>query len=183
LRGAVAIDSHPGAGTIITVRLPLTLAIIDGFGVTVGSETYVLPLHAVVECIQMPSRSRRESNGQGVIDLRGEPLPYIRLRDWFKLPPRNPPRENVVIVEVDQARVGLVVDTLNGARQTVIKPLGKQFQGIPGIAGSAIVGTGRVALILDIAGLVREVIRSRASALEGGGPNQVAPAQSAAQYS
>lgn len=109
----------------------------------------------------MPPEATLHTGGQGVIDLRGEPLPYVRLRDWFKLPERSPQRENIVVVEVDHARAGLAVDALYGARQTVIKPLGRQFQAIPGIAGSAILGNGRVALILDIAGLIREVIRSR----------------------
>lgn len=177
LRGSVAVDSRFGVGTTITLHLPLTLAIIDGFGVGVGDETYVLPLHAVVECVQMPPQTALHSNGQGVIEFRGGPLPYVRLRDCFKLPKRNPRRENIVVVEVDHARAGLVVDTLHGARQTVIKPLGRQFHGLPGIAGSAILGDGRVALILDIAGLIREVIRARGEAeraLTSSAPEQYA---------
>jgi two-component system chemotaxis sensor kinase CheA len=165
LRGSVAIESQLGLGTKITIRLPLTLAIIEGFGVGVGNETYLLPLHAVVECVQMPSGANPHS-GQGVIEVRGEPLPYVRLRDWFKLPQANPRRENIVVVEVDQARAGLAVDSLYGARQTVIKPLGKQFESLPGIAGSAILGNGRVALILDVAGLVRAVMHSHRGVLE-----------------
>ena len=177
LRGSVAVDSRFGVGTTITLHLPLTLAIIDGFGVGVGNETYVLPLHAVVECVQMPPQTALQSNGQGVIDFRGGPLPCVRLRDWFRLPKRNPRRENIVVVEVDHAHAGLVVDTLHGARQTVIKPLGRQFHGLPGIAGSAILGDGRVALILDIAGLIREVIRTRGEverALTSSAPEQYA---------
>ena len=96
---------------------------------------------------------------RGTINLRGEPLPYIRLRDWFALSTGRPTRENVVVIEVDGIKAGLVVDTLDGARQTVIKPLGKRFQDLPAIAGSAILGNGRVALILDVPGLMREVIR------------------------
>jgi two-component system chemotaxis sensor kinase CheA len=165
LRGSVAIESQLGVGTTITICLPLTLAVIEGFGVGVGNETYVLPLHAVVECVQMPSDANPRS-GQGVIELRGEPLPYVRLRDWFQLPRANPRRENIVVVEVDQSRAGLAVDSLYGARQTVIKPLGKQFESLPGIAGSAILGNGRVALILDVAGLVRAVMRSHRGVLE-----------------
>jgi two-component system chemotaxis sensor kinase CheA len=109
----------------------------------------------------MPPQERSDDSGQGIINLRGEPLPYVRLRNWFKLPNATPPRENIVVVEVDRVRAGLAVDALFGARQTVIKPLGKQFHGIPGLAGSAILGNGRVALILDIPGLLREVIRFR----------------------
>jgi two-component system chemotaxis sensor kinase CheA len=163
LRGSIAIESQKGGGTTITIRLPLTLAIIEGFGVGVGNDTYVLPLHAIVECVPMPP-DVPSSASQGIIDLRGEPLPFIRLRDWFRLPNSNPRRENIVVVEVDQSRVGLAVDALYGTRQTVIKPLGKHFRSIPGIAGSAILGSGRVALILDVTSLVRDIIRSRTDA-------------------
>jgi two-component system chemotaxis sensor kinase CheA len=136
------------------------LAIIEGFGVGVGNDTYVLPLHTIVECVQMPPDTPSRA-GQGIIDLRGEPLPFIRLRDWLQLPDAKPRRENIVVVEVDQSRVGLAVDALYGTRQTVIKPLCNQFRSTPGIAGSAILGSGRVALILDVVGLLRNVIRSR----------------------
>jgi two-component system chemotaxis sensor kinase CheA len=162
LRGTLGVDSRPGEGTTVTVRLPLTLAIIEGFGVGIGDATYVLPLHAVLECIELPDEERRSDRSSGVINLRGEPLPYIRLRDWFGLSNTHPARENVVVIEVDGAKAGLAVDTLYGTRQTVIKPLGKRFQELPAIAGSAILGNGRVALILDVPRLVREVIRLQA---------------------
>jgi two-component system, chemotaxis family, sensor kinase CheA len=165
LRGTLSVDSRSGEGTTITMRLPLTLAIIEGFGVGIGNETYVLPLHAVLECIELPDQERRGDRSHGVINLRGEPLPYIRLRDWFGLSNSHPVRENVVVIEVDGVKAGLAVDTLYGARQTVIKPLGKRFQELPAIAGSAILGNGRVALILDVPGLVREVIRRQAHAV------------------
>jgi two-component system chemotaxis sensor kinase CheA len=160
LRGSISVSSRPGQGTSFTIKLPLTLAIIEGFGVGVGEDTYVLPLHAVIECTEMPG-DEQNSCELGVINLRGEPLPYVRLRGWFDLPSPRPKRENVVVVEVDGMRAGIAVDTLYGARQTVIKPLGKQFRDIAGIAGSAILGNGRVALILDVSRLIREVIRSR----------------------
>jgi len=165
LRGSLAIDSQPGRGTTITIRLPLTLAIIDGFGVGVGDETYIVPLHAVLECLQLPTEERHQGNCHGVINLRGEPLPYVRLRDQFVLPGPRPARENVVVVEMERARAGLAVDVLYGPRQTVIKPLGEQFQELPGIAGSAILGNGRVALILDVPRLLREVIRSQGNTM------------------
>ena len=161
LRGSVSVDSERGNGTTITMRLPLTLAIIEGFGVGIGEDTYVLPLHAVSECIEMPLSERSHGRPQGVINLRGEPLPYVRLRSWFELTSSRPNRENVVVVELDGAKAGLAVDSLQGARQTVIKSLGDQFRDIPGISGSAIMGNGRVALILDVAVLMREVIRSQ----------------------
>jgi len=162
LRGTIGIDSRSGEGTTITIRLPLTLAIIDGFGVGIGDETYVLPLHAVLECVELPAAERQNDSSCGVINLRGEPLPYIRLRDWFELSNQRPARENVVVIEVDGVKAGLVVEALHGAQQTVIKPLGRRFQGLPAIAGSAILGNGRVALILDVPSLMREVIRLQA---------------------
>jgi two-component system chemotaxis sensor kinase CheA len=160
LRGSIGVTSRPGNGTSFRIKLPLTLAIIEGFGVGVGEDTYVLPLHAVIECTEMPGEEQK-GHELGVINLRGEPLPYMRLRSWFDLPTPRPKRENVVVVEVDGVRAGIAVDALYGARQTVIKPLGKHFRDIAGIAGSAILGNGRVALILDVPRLIREVIRSR----------------------
>jgi two-component system chemotaxis sensor kinase CheA len=160
LRGTVGVASRPDNGTSLTIRLPLTLAIIEGFGVGIGDETYVLPLHAVLECIELPAEERHNSSSRGVINLRGHPLPYIRLRDWFGLTSPRPARENIVVIEVDRVKAGLAVDRLYGARQTVIKPLGKRFQELSAIAGSAILGNGRVALILDVPGLMREVIRA-----------------------
>ena len=165
LRGTVSVESRSGTGTTIIIRVPLTLAIIEGFGFGIGEETYVLPLHTVLECIELPAEERRNNVRQGVINLRGEPLPYIRLRDWFGLASPRPPRENAVVVEIDQVKSALVVDRLYGAQQTVIKPLGKRFQDLPGIAGSAILGNGRVALILDAAGLIREVTRTQGNTI------------------
>ena len=161
LRGTVSVESRSGTGTTIIIRVPLTLAIIEGFGFGIGEETYVLPLHTVLECIELPAEERRNNVRQGVINLRGEPLPYIRLREWFGLASPRPPRENAVVIEIDRVKSALVVDRLYGAQQTVIKPLGKRFQNLPGIAGSAILGNGRVALILDAAGLIREVTRTQ----------------------
>ena len=165
LRGTVSVESRSGTGTTIIIRVPLTLAIIEGFGFGIGEETYVLPLHTVLECIELPAEERRNNVRQGVINLRGEPLPYIRLREWFGLASPRPPRENAVVIEIDRVKSALVVDRLYGAQQTVIKPLGKRFQNLPGIAGSAILGNGRVALILDAAGLIREVTRTQGNTI------------------
>ena len=165
LRGTVSVESRSGTGTTIIIRVPLTLAIIEGFGFGIGEETYVLPLQTVLECIELPVEERRYNVRQGVINLRGEPLPYIRLREWFGLASPRPPRENAVVIEIDRVKSALVVDSLYGAQQTVIKPLGKRFQDLPGIAGSAILGNGRVALILDAAGLIREVTRTQGNTI------------------
>jgi two-component system chemotaxis sensor kinase CheA len=162
LRGRVAIDSEPGKGTTITIQLPLTLAIIDGFSVGVGEETYVLPVQAVKECLEFPAEGRQHDMRPSLINLRGEPLPYVRLRDWFALKSERPARESLVVVELNGSKLGLTVDVLHGPRQTVIKPLGKPLHGLSGIAGSAVLGNGRVAMILDVPGLLREVMQTRA---------------------
>ena len=162
LRGTAALESASGQGTTVTLRLPLTLAIIQGFRVVVAGETYVLPLDAVVECLEMPAEERGRTEATGVIDLRGRPLPFLRLRSRFGLAAAPAERENVVVVRHGEACAGLGVDSLLGESQTVIKPLGKMFQGVPGVSGSSILGDGRVALILDVAGLLREVLRKAA---------------------
>jgi len=161
LRGAVTVESRLGAGTTITIRLPLTLAIIDGFGVGVADETFILPLHSVRECLTMPADGPCSANGFGVFELRGMPVPYLRLRDWYALPGERPARESIVVVEENGMQAGLAVEQLYGAHQTVIKPLGAHFKDVPGIAGSAILGNGRVALIVDVAALLREAVQSQ----------------------
>jgi two-component system, chemotaxis family, sensor kinase CheA len=169
LRGSVGIRSRAGEGTTITVRLPLTLAIIEGFGVAVGDETYVIPLEAVAECLELPAETPTDGDGRGVISLRGKPLPYVRLRRLFGCA-GDTRREHVVVVRQDDgAQAGLVVDDLHGESQTVIKPLGRIFRGLPGISGSAILGSGRVALILDVPALLARALAGAAEASGGDG--------------
>jgi two-component system chemotaxis sensor kinase CheA len=167
LHGSVRIASRPGAGSTVTLRLPLTLAIIDGLGVGAGGETFVLPLDDVIECVDLPPEQRSQAAARGVFDLRGDALPFVRLGDALGLPRDAGARESVVVVRREDTRAGIAVDRLYGQSQTVIKPLGGAFQGLPGIAGSAILGTGRVALILDVATLLRRIAspdeRARAS--------------------
>jgi two-component system chemotaxis sensor kinase CheA len=174
LRGSVGIRSRAGEGTTIAVRLPLTLAIIEGFGVSVGDETYVIPLEAVAECLELPGEASEDGDGRGVISLRGAALPYVRLRRLFGVA-GEARREHVVVVRRDDgAQAGLVVDDLHGESQTVIKPLGRIFRGLPGIAGSAILGSGRVALILDVPALLtRALTRTDGSDDSGDPENEV----------
>jgi two-component system chemotaxis sensor kinase CheA len=163
LRGSVAIESEAGRGTTVTIRVPLTLAIIQGFKIGVGDEAYILPLDAVVECLELPASETASPFAHGVVNLRDKPLPYLRLRDHFGLEGQRPARENVVVVQHGTQAAGIVVDELHGESSTVIKPLGSMFKAIPGVAGSSILGNGRVALILDVAGILRETLRRVAS--------------------
>jgi two-component system chemotaxis sensor kinase CheA len=166
LRGGIEVSSTPGAGTSVRIRLPLTLAIIDGFMVGVGATTFVVPLDQVIECVAVPPDGR----GRDYLDLRGEVLPLIRLRQLMAVPGVRPARENVVVVEHAGVRTGLVVDTLRGEFQTVIKPLGPLFARVRGVGGSTILGNGEVALIIDVAALVRHVMAGAApAALTPGG--------------
>jgi two-component system chemotaxis sensor kinase CheA len=150
LRGTAQIDSQEGVGTTMSIRLPLTLAIIDGFLIGVGKSAYVIPLDMVEECIEL----RPGETKNNVLNLRGEVLPLIRLREYFALAGRSGRRENVVVVKYAGSKAGLVVDELMGEFQTVIKPLGQIFTHLRGISGSTILGSGEVALILDVPSLI-----------------------------
>ena len=160
MRGSLEIESTAGVGTTFVLRLPLTVSIIDGFTVGVGVESYVIPLDAVTECLALPSRAGQGGERSGVIDLRGQPLPFLRLRRLFELDDTTPDREHVVVVEHAGRHVGLVVDRLLGEGQAVVKPLGTMFRRLPGVSGSTILGNGRVALILDVADLLHRALRS-----------------------
>lgn len=156
LRGTVELESAEGVGSTVRIRLPLTLAIIDGFLVGVGHAAYVIPLDMVVECIEI-DKSVSESSDKRYLNLRGEVLPYCRLREHFEIEGHTVRRESVVVVRYGDHKVGFVVDKLMGEFQTVIKPLGKVFNRIRGIGGFTILGSGDVALILDVPGLIRQV--------------------------
>ena len=166
LRGSVAISSEPGRGTTVTVRLPLTLAIINGFQVGVGKSVFVVPMDMVDECIEFSADA-----GHDYTDLRGQVLPFIRLRDLFDISSESAsastagvasPRQNIVVVKHAGQKFGLVVDTLMGEAQTVIKPLSKVFAQVRGLSGSSILGSGDVALILDVPVLMQEAQMTRA---------------------
>jgi two-component system chemotaxis sensor kinase CheA len=162
LHGTVAIQSRPGEGTVMALRVPLTLAIIDGFLVGLGRSSYVVPLEMVVECLELGGEERSRVRERGYVNLRGEVLPLLRLRDLFEVEGAPGKRENIVVVQCGEQRAGFVVDALLGEFQTVIKPLGRLFERLAGISGSTILGTGEVALILDVQALVQRAVDAEA---------------------
>lgn len=154
LRGSIEIESRKGAGTVITLKLPLTLAIIDGLLVKVGEGQFVIPLPIVQECVELTPVEKAGSNGRDLAHVRGEIVPYIRLRERFLIKGQAPQIEQIIITGACTGKVGLVVDQVIGERQTVIKNLGKLFQYVEDISGATILGDGKVALILDVPKLV-----------------------------
>lgn len=166
LRGTVVVESLEGSGTIVTIRLPLTLAIIEGLQVVVGEERFVIPLSAVEECEGMTSLAGT-GGGMNIISVRGEAVPFIRLKKWFYQDHAPADQEQMVIVKVDGNRFGLVVDHVVGEHQTVIKPLGRIYQGIEGVSGATILGDGSVALILDVSQVVHKVQEQEAAPAKG----------------
>jgi two-component system chemotaxis sensor kinase CheA len=154
LRGQISVKSELGVGTTFTIRLPLTLAIIDGFQVQVGNASYVIPLDLVEECIELDEQQAKKGE---YVDLRGEVMPYLHLSEIFNDNHNHNPnadkkgqRNNIVVVRYAGQKAGLVVDELLGEYQTVIKPLGKIFQNLKGISGATILGSGEVAMIIDV---------------------------------
>jgi two-component system chemotaxis sensor kinase CheA len=168
LRGSIEVSSEEGRGTKFQIHLPLTLAIIDGFLVRLADSTFVVPLDMVDECVEKERDDDAQRAERGYVNLRGQVLSLVRLRDLFGIEAMSRQRENVVVVKYAGRRIGLVVDDLLGEAQTVIKPLGKLFQGLSGIGGSTILGDGRVALILDVPALVRQVETVEAGAFADG---------------
>lgn len=156
LRGNVSVDSVLGQGTTVTIHLPLTLAIIDGFMVEAQKERYIIPLSMVEECVEMSGDEWQINEVQHYVNLRGQVLPYLRLGDFFHKNKKNTKtqRESLVVVRFGEAKAGFVVDELHGENQTVIKPLGKLFENLDGIGGATVLGSGDVALILDVQGLI-----------------------------
>jgi two-component system chemotaxis sensor kinase CheA len=169
LRGMVTISSEPGKGTAISLRLPLTLAIIEGLLVEVGGDSFILPMSSVAENIELDRAQRSRNNGRNVAAVRGELIPYIDLREAFGLPGSPPPIEKVVIVNHEEHRVGLVVDRVLGTHQTVLQSLGRFLRNVAVVSGSTVMGDGSVALILDIREIVQFAERQAAAARRGQG--------------
>ena len=154
LRGTIDLRTKPGEGTTLTLRLPLTLAIIDGMLVRVGDGRYTIPLAAVEECVELPAEAISTSRGRNFLDIRGALVPFVRLRDIFNTPSEPDQYQKVVIVSSGDGRVGLVVDQIIGNNQTVIKQLSKLHTQLKAFSGATILGDGTVALILDTVHLV-----------------------------
>jgi two-component system chemotaxis sensor kinase CheA len=151
LRGSLRLSSNPGKGLQVDIRLPLTLAIIDGFLVGVGKSKFVLPLEAVVEVIEAGSdKVKVDKTGRHCLELRGAVLPVVRLRTLYSVESSHADRVSVVVVHSTRGQYGIEVEVLLGQQQTVIKPLGRLFKTLRGISGSSILGSGEVALILDV---------------------------------
>ena len=157
LGGRLELDSVEGFGSRTIIRLPLTLAILDGLSVLVGPETYIIPLNAIVESLQVTTADLKTVSGEGqLLRVRGEYLPLVKVHEVFNTKPKAVGLENgiAVIVEAEGKKTALFVDELLGQHQVVIKSLESNFRKMQGISGATIMGDGRVALILDVAALI-----------------------------
>ncbi len=154
LRGSIDIASRPGEGSEVSLRIPLTLAIIDGLLVRVGHGRYVIPLDAVEECLELSLDEDLRSRGRSFISLRNSLVPFLRLREMFDTGTPPELHQKVVVVSTGAERIGLVVDQIIGDHQTVIKSMSKLHSGLPTFSGATILGDGGVALILDVGHLV-----------------------------
>ena len=158
LGGSVSIQSTPGKGSKLTLKLPLTLAIIDGMTVRVGEDNFIIPLITVTESIRPKPNDLQRIVGKGeVVNLRGEWVPMVRLYEAFNVTPEytDPAEALLVIVEAENRRVAVLVDELTGQQQVVIKSLEENFRKVEAISGATILGDGQVALILDVPGLAK----------------------------
>jgi two-component system chemotaxis sensor kinase CheA len=155
LQGSIEIDSQKGVGTSITIKLPLTLAIIEGLLVTIEEDYFVVPLSVVTECVELTREDVARAHGHKMARVRDEIVPYVHLRERFAMEGLPPAIEQIVITEMNGSKVGLVVDQVIGEQQTVIKSLGRVYRHVAGISGATLLGDGTVALILDAAQLVQ----------------------------
>jgi two-component system chemotaxis sensor kinase CheA len=160
LRGSIDVASKPGEGTCVTLRLPLTLAIIDGLLVSIGDASFVLPLANILECIELTQAGIDAANGKHVAAVRGELVPYIRLREHFEIRTPRPVIEQIIVVQTEAGRYGFVVDQVLGNCQTVIKNLGRFYRHVQLVSGATILGNGTVALILDPERLAQDAVRA-----------------------
>jgi two-component system chemotaxis sensor kinase CheA len=160
LHGSIDVASKPGSGTSVTLRLPLTLAIIDGLLVKVGSAHFVVPLANTLECIELTREDIEKANGKHIANVHGEIVPYIVLRDHFNVHIERPEIEQIMLVETEEGRYGFVVDEVLGDCQAVIKSLGRFYRHVQVVSGATILGNGAVALILDPQRVVQDALRA-----------------------
>lgn len=158
LQGSIDVTSTRGQGTAVTIRLPLTLAIIDGLLVSVGEERYLLPIASIEECLDLVERDGWKRHSRHLAEVRGEVLPFIRLREYFDVPGDGVDNELAIVIDVDGHRVCLVVDWVVDRLQTVIKTLGRALRAAEGVSGATVLGDGRVALVLDMGQLLKSAV-------------------------
>ncbi len=154
MRGTIDVSTRPGQGSTMTLRLPLTLAIIDGLLIRVGTAHYIIPLSAVEECVELTAADEARARARDFLSIRGDLVPFLRLRQQFGVAGEPDPYQKVIVTSVGEARVGLVADQIVGSHQTVIKSLTKLHADVAMFSGATILGDGTVALILDIAQLI-----------------------------
>jgi two-component system chemotaxis sensor kinase CheA len=153
MRGSIDLTTRPGQGTTVTLRLPLTLAIIEGLLIRVGEGRYIVPLSAVEECVELTAADER-TRGRNFLNVRGDLVPFLRLRELFETPGAADRHQKIIIISTGDTRVGLVADQILGNHQTVIKSLSKLHSDVTMFSGATILGDGSAALIIDVAQLV-----------------------------
>lgn len=154
LRGRIVIASEPGHGTTFTLRLPLTLSIIDGLLVEVGGDRYIIPMAAVQEIVELPASDAGADTTSSFLQIRGSLVPFLRLRTLLDCAEERNTLQNVIVVSASSMRVGLVVDRILGTNQTVVKQMSRLHAGVKSISGATILGDGSVALVLEVGNLV-----------------------------
>ena len=160
LHGSIDVASESGSGTSVTLRLPLTLAIIDGLLVRVGEAYFVVPLANTLECVELTRKDIEKANGKHIANVHGEIVPYIVLREHFNVHIKRPEIEQIMLVETEEGRYGFVVDQVLGDCQAVIKSLGRVYRQVQVVSGATILGNGTVALILDPQRVVQDALRN-----------------------
>jgi two-component system chemotaxis sensor kinase CheA len=166
IRGEVLIDSQPGQGTTITMKLPLTLAIIDGLLFSVENELFVVNISAVSECLELTPEIRKAAAGRNILKLRDMVVPFVHLRSILNISGQPPEHEQIIIIHTHEQTLGLVVDAVAGKHQTVVKMTGRLFANVKEVTGATILGDGRIALILDVNCIANKANRQSQPQLE-----------------
>ncbi|MCA9730797.1 chemotaxis protein CheA [candidate division KSB1 bacterium] len=166
LKGSIDIASQKGEGTTITINLPLTLAIIEGLLVRIAEDFFILPLAVVSECVELLQKQGNNSSRRNLINVRGELVPYISLREFFAIDGQPPVISQIVLIEIENSKIGIAVDDVIGEYQTVIKSLGRVYRHIYGLSGATILGDGNVALILDLPAIIQQAAKEESLLIE-----------------